>query len=781
VIRAGLIAALSALIAPVALGQEAPEAAEAPGTIIEVRVEGNQVRGDEEILATIKTRVGQVYNQEVIRNDEQRLLASNRYDSVVVTRTVTERGVIVTFKVDERPMIKRIRFVGNKALSDRTLSQELTFTARSPLHVPVLRRGREAIEAKYKEEGYPFVSVTFDETQAIVDEEVVYEIVEGPRVRVRDIRVEGNEHFSTFRIKLQIGSSERFWPFIAGDLDTQQVALDVQAIRKLYVEEGFLEAQVDRLLEFSDDKEDCYLTFVINEGPRFQVNDLIFEGNTVFSDEQLSGRLVLQRGDFVQAEKLRRDIEAIRDAYGTLGYIEARVRDGRQYLAPDAPRPDWAADQDADTAFVNLVFEVVESDHYDVGRVIIRGNDLTQDRVIRRHLRFFPEKRLDTVAMRESERRLRETTLFGEVSVKPVGDDPDYRDVLVQVTEGQTANFIIGVGVNTNTGLLGNITFRQRNFDILGWPRPGKEWWKGRAWKGAGQQFTLHAAPGTDQSSFNISWFEPAMFDQPYSLDVNMYLSTHGRESYDIMRLGLVTSVGHRFKNRWYGQVSVQTEWTEIRDLSSDAPPEVVKVEGDYFMPSVKGMLVRDRTDSRFLPSKGDRLQFSYEQFFGDFAFGKAEASYRIYRTLYVDATDRKHILAGRVGLNQIVGDAPVFERYYAGGIGSIRGFEYRGVSPRSSAAFSDDPIGGETMLLLGAEYTYPLVTDQIRGVVFVDTGTVEEDFSVDRYRVSAGFGLRWTIPFFGPVPLSLDFGFPIVEEDEDETQVFSFSLGWQW
>jgi outer membrane protein insertion porin family len=194
-------------------------------------------------------------------------------------------------------------------------------------------------------------------------------------------------------------------------------------------------------------------------------------------------------------------------------------------------------------------------------------------------------------------------------------------------------------------------------------------------------------------------------------------------------------------------------------------------------MPSIKGTLVRDRTDSRWLPSDGDRFEFSYEQFYGDYPFGRLDASYRIYRTLYTNAAEEKHILAGKLSAGQIVGDAPVFESYYAGGLRSLRGFEYRGVSPRGTN--TDDPIGGDWRLLLSTEYSYPIIGDTLRGVLFLDTGTVEDDLSLSKYRVSAGFGFRWTVPLFGPVPISLDFGFPLAKEDEDDTQVFSFTLGW--
>ena len=165
----------------------------------------------------------------------------------------------------------------------------------------------------------------------------------------------------------------------------------------------------------------------------------------------------------------------------------------------------------------------------------------------------------------------------------------------------------------------------------------------------------------------------------------------------------------------------------------------------------------------------------------GTDVFGKFNADYRIYRTVYVDALDRKHILAGRMAFGQIVGNAPVFEKFYGGGLGSVRGFQYRGISPRGhwpGGAKHKDAVGGDMMLFAGAEYTFPLLADQLRGVVFLDSGTVEEDFGIQTYRVSAGFGVRWTIPFLGSVPMSFDFGFPLVKDEDDRTQLFSFSLG---
>jgi len=218
-----------------------------------------------------------------------------------------------------------------------------------------------------------------------------------------------------------------------------------------------------------------------------------------------------------------------------------------------------------------------------------------------------------------------------------------------------------------------------------------------------------------------------------------------------------------------------------VDELDSDAPQEVAKVMGSSIMIGLKASLVRDRTDSRWMPTRGDRMNFSVEPVAGDHQFAVLTADYRYYRTLWVDAMDRKHVLATRASVGYIAGDAPVFEMFYGGGIGSIRGFEYRGVSPRSAG--TTEQIGGNFMVFLGTEYQFPIFgtsgKGELRGVVFLDTGTVETNLVVTSYRASAGVGLRWFIPMFGPIPISLDFGMPIAKDVNDDTEYIHFSIGW--
>jgi outer membrane protein insertion porin family len=739
--------------------------------VADVIVKGNQILSKQAVLHHVRTRVGQPYDQRIVNEDEKRLLQTGRFKSVRTFAKRTADGVVLTFEVVENPTIESIQFLNNKAFSDEKLLAELPYGPGDPFSQFTVEAGRKAILKKYLDKGHQFVEIKV----IARDRKIVYEIVEGPKVAVRAVKFEGNTHFNSLTLKLRIGTNAAFWPMVKNELSLEQVDQDVNTLRNMYVDEGYLGAEVSRRLEYNEAKSQVTVVYVIAEHERYRINEILFEGNVAFSDQQLLERIQLSQGKFLVAAARRQDAQRIQDAYGRVGYIEAAVVPDIEYVDPEAPLPPWAQPlPDPTPALVNLVFRITESDQYRIGRIDIRGNTVTQERVIRRELRFYPEKVYDTVAVDRARQRLLDSRLFSKVNMIPVGKTGRTRDILIEVTEARTAEFLIGVGVSTNSGLLGNISFTQRNFDLFGWPRAGR---KSPAFKGAGQRFSIVAEPGTELMRFNIEWFEPYLMDQPYSLGVKGYLFTRGRDTYDETRAGPVVSVGHRFRNGWYGEVATRLEMVDINDLDSDAPPEVVADKGTHFLVGAKGTLVKDRTDSRWMPTTGDRFRFSYEQVMGDYTFGRLEGDYRIYRTVHLDALDRKHVIAGRVMIGQIFGDAPVFEKYYGGGIGSIRGFEYRGVSPRSKG--TTKRIGGDFVILTGAEYQYPIYGKYLRGVAFVDAGTVEADTGLNDYRVTVGAGLRWTVPMMGPVPISLDFAVPVMKNSDDDEQLISFFLGW--
>ena len=184
-------------------------------------------------------------------------------------------------------------------------------------------------------------------------------------------------------------------------------------------------------------------------------------------------------------------------------------------------------------------------------------------------------------------------------------------------------------------------------------------------------------------------------------------------------------------------------------------------------------------TDSRVFPTQGYRFSVSWEQaglLGGDYDFGKPAISYAWYKTVKTDILDRKSVLAVRADTAYIVGDAPVFERYYAGGFGSLRGFSFRGISPRDGV--KHNRVGGDFIFLTGGEYSFPLYGKMFRGVTFLDMGTVEKSLGITTWRAAVGLGLRVQVDFFGPVPIVFDFGFPIAVGDRDNTQIFNFAFG---
>ena len=737
--------------------QDAP----APNTVFEIQIEGNKQVPDSAIKVHIQTRVGAEYKEEVVRQDKQRLLKTGQFTSVKATSTTTNKGIRVTFAVVERPLVTGLLFVGNKSITSGNLQKELTFRQNDALDDVKIREGLKAIEAKYKTEGFANARVTFTKDAR----KVVYTIVEGPRVTIRRVEFKGNTHFWSLKLRFKVEVTRKWWPFVAGYYDQEKIDRDIITLRNLYVAEGFLDAEVLRELEYSDNKSRITLTYVIRQNQRYRVNTVTFEGSKIFDEKELLKDLKLRNGAYYTAENQEFDTRRLENKYGRVGYIDAVVSQAKRFKEKPG--------------LVDVIYKIKESDQYRVGEVIIRGNNVTQDRVIRRQIKVFPEQLFNTVALTQSKHRLKELGLFDTVEITPVGREEGRRNALVEVSEGDTGSLMIGAGVSSNHGLLGSISYRQRNFDISNRARTWREFFRAQGWKGAGQTFAVVAQPGVDLMRYHVEWSDPMLFDLPYSAGAKVFAFTRNRNDYDESRLGAVVSVGHRFKNRWYGELSTRVEGIQISDVDTGAATELHDVEGSHLIAGLKGSLVRDRTDSRFLPSAGDRLRFSVEQVGGDFDFTVFRAAYSRYHTLLIDSQDRKHILAARSNVGMIGGDAPIFERFYGGGMGSIRGFHYRGISPRSG--MNEDPIGGDFMVFLGGEYSFPVFGRDVRGVVFLDTGTVEKDFTLTTYRASVGFGVRWIVPIFGPMPMSFDFAIPLAKDPQDDTQVFSFSLGWMF
>jgi outer membrane protein insertion porin family len=375
---------------------------------------------------------------------------------------------------------------------------------------------------------------------------------------------------------------------------------------------------------------------------------------------------------------------------------------------------------------------------------------------------------------------VRSMTLAESATITPGGKADSQKDAQVGIIEGQTGSIMLGAGVASDSGVIGQLVFEQRNFDISDTPKSFSDLITGKAFRGAGQQLRIALQPGTEVSEYSISFTEPYFKNKPISLDVIGSSYERERESYDEKRLRGYLGFEKRYKDRCRRSVSFRLENVGVESLDSDAPNEIRDVKGDNLIAGVKLGIGRDLTDDRYNPNSGNSFDISYEQVGGDHSFGIILGSYRHYKTIYEDLAERKTVLSTKLLAGTVVGDAPPFEKFYAGGSGTygIRGFDYRGVSTRGLNPVSyklDDPIGSDWIFLANAEVAVPLVSDNFAALFFVDSGAIDSG----NYRAAVGVGIQISIPqWFGPVPMRFAIATPLMKDDDDETQVFSFSVG---
>lgn len=739
--------------------------------ISQLSVSGLQRIDEAYVRNQIRTRAGQPYSQDEVQRDIGRLLRTGRFLDVKSETALVEGQIQLAFVVTEKPEVAAVEFVGNKKLSEKDLRELITFGAGDPLDLYEVRQGREAIERRYREKGYSYVEVTFDEELLQREQRVVYTITENQRVRVRSVKFEGNVTYDRSELYAQIETKSYLPIFRTGDFDPDRAERDAATLQNYYRDRGFLDAEVSYTTNFLDvARERLEVVFRVSEGTRYRVRNINFDGNSVFSDEELLAAMVLKPGDYFQNIRLRTDIENLRTKYGSFGYIEAQVTSSRTFTT----EPDQ----------VDVLITVSEGNQFEVGWIEVNGNFRTQEKVVRRELRFYPEEIYDITKTRAAEKRLRDTGLFTEARIEPTGTAPNVRDALVTVVENpKTTQFIAGVGANSDSGIVGNIVLENTNFDLFDRPRSWEEFFKGRAFRGAGQTMRIQLEPGTEYQRFRIDFREPWLMDKPIGFNTSVFLFERERDGYDEQRAGGTFSFDRRFEDGllagWTGEIAFRAEYVRVADRVSFAAKDIRDVEGGNYLSTIKLTLLHDTTDSRFEPSKGHRFETAYEQagaMGGDFYHGKATASYSQHFTLAVDEQDRKSVLSLRGNAGQILGDAPVFERFYAGGIGSFRGFDFRGISPRDG--LRNNRVGGDFTLLTGAEYSFPLYAKAVRGVFFADMGTVEKDFGITAWRAAVGGGVRLTLDIFGTVPMEFDLALPVSKDSEDDTRIFSFFVG---
>jgi len=366
-----------------------------------IQIVGNQQTSENKIRAMIQSRIGRQFDPESIQSDVRRLAASGLFRDVKILTDRSENGIFVTFQVFERPRIAYIKFLGNESVRDKTLLKKSEMKPEGTLNKYVIEEARVKLEDFYHTRGHGKATVRVVEGLQPNDLGVVFMIHEGPLARIWSTSFVGNSIASDGRLKTQIKSKPGFAWVIGGTLDQSQVEADIDSLIAYYRSLGFFRAQINRLVDYSDDGKWATIQFVVDEGPRYEIRNISFIGHTRYTTDQLDTQVDLEPGQFFDQKKQNADISALTDLYGSQGYIHADIKSELRFLEEPGQ--------------LDLVYDIREGDQYRVGdiKVVIKGDTPhTKQSVILNRLSLQPGQIIDSRKIRQDERRIKGSGVF---------------------------------------------------------------------------------------------------------------------------------------------------------------------------------------------------------------------------------------------------------------------------------------------------------------------------------------------------------------------------------
>ena len=762
--------------------QDIDDEALADRPIARVKIEGLERTNDQLVRNNLRTAAGQPFDATAIREDVETLYRLGQFDTVVAEAELNDNGTVdVIYIVEEQPLIAAIQVVGNKAISDQELLRAIPLFAGGPRDDFLLEQAILRIKDLYRTKGFYLAEIEVDESRLRNSGILIIRIVEGPRVRIKEIEFVGNRSIPAKELSIEI-STKPYIPFFRkGQLEPEKIIDDVATLDKFYKDRGFVDVRVDSRILLSPNNREAKVVFLIEEGRQYRLRQVVVQGDgpggstDVFSAEQIRDLLAIRPGDSYTQNLVKRSVERVEESYQLMGYIDSNIAQ-REIRVGEQPE-------------VDLLLGISEGTSVNAGLVRIQGNFLTKDKVIRRLVRIEPGRPLDGREIELSKLRIEASQLFNNVRVtvqQPEGGQPNTRDILVEVDEKNTGSFNFGVGLSSDSGVFGEISLKQNNFDIADWPLSFQELVSARAFRGAGQTMDIALSPGDEVSTYSFSIGEPHLFNTDISTNFTGFYRNRFYSTYHEKRLSASLGFGRRLGDVWQVGLTGRYQNVTLSNFAGTTPIEVYDDRGPDNVMNIRMTLTRSTINSFFRPSRGARLTLSLAPFWvtntGNF-FLNAEAGLTSYLTISEDFLGRKSTLKLTSRFGYIFGgEAPTFEKFYLGG-NSFRGFEFRTISPKATGTINqpttpiNEPVGGSFLFFAGAQYEFPVIGDSFNSVIFVDSGTVENSVTFEGYRLSVGIGIRLYIPQLGPAPLAFDFGFPILKQAEDREQLFSFSM----
>jgi len=768
------------------------------------------------IRDNIKLKAGDNYIPGGTQDDVHSLYATGQFYNIRISvDSADDGGVILTYIVQVRPRITEIKIEGNDKLSNSKLKKKVTVKVGDPLDEQKIFTDVQEMKKLYEKSGYSDTKVKYvlNIDEATGHGTVTYQIQESPKVKIILVTFLGAEAFTQKELRKEIKTRAHWmWSWLTGSGYFQQDEFDgdTDKLTDFYHSHGYLDFEVKDVKFDHPTTNSMIVKFYIYEGHQYKVGAVKFSGNKVFTDAEIikgvraiqklqnskvklgANGLVMDVTNIFTPEGLTKDTEAMQDFYGSKGYIE--IAQGQALHVQTVPNIEKGT--------MDLDFQVGEDQISYVQKIEIHGNLKTKDKVIRRELAISPGDVFNMVQVKISKQRLEGLQYFDKVDTRPEPTDPAIpgrKNLIISVEEQNTGNFSIGAGFSSVDALVGYAEISQGNFDLFHPPY----------FTGGGEKLRLRVQLGTQRQDYELSFTEPWFLNRKLALGVDLYRHQLNFESpnniYDETRTGgkvsltralgsdfligsvsyTVEDIGISLNNGWHGYKSD----FPAPGSTPNVPNAILDQVGDNVYQRVGTSIAYDTRNSTQLPNHGQRTELSTEVSQGSTDFYKVEA----HTAWYFPGLLKGHVIeaVGRTGIADSLegGDVPFYDRYYLGGLYSLRGFKFRNIAPRQAynpqtPNVSTEPIGGDTYWFSSYEYSVPIFEKDggvsLRFALFYDIGCVDaKSYSYSlNYSDDWGLGMRLNIPHLGP--LRLDYGIPMKHDQYNNSSgQFQFGVGY--
>jgi outer membrane protein insertion porin family len=717
--------------------------------IAKIEFKGNRKIESSAVNQVVKSAKGNLFSETDLSSDIKAIYKMGFFDDVATDVTGTSEGKIITFILKEKALITEIKIKGNKAIEKSEIESALTFKIREVFNPGKVVASIEKIKSLYDNKGYNNAEIKYViDKEGDKDTRITIDITENERLYIKTISFEGNRAFTNKELKKTIDATEwGIFHFVtdSGLLKKEQLRQDVNKVSAFYLNHGFINAQVGEP-EITYGKKGIYVKISIVEGKQFKVGKVDITGDTLTVPRpELLDKLKINKTEHYDREAIMKDIEYLTQACNDDGYAYADIT------------PRTVPNEKDQT--VDVLYQIKKGNQVYFNRITITGNTKTRDKVIRRQLAIGEGDLYNSSKLKKSYMELNRLRYFEEINFQTEkGPDETLTDVNINVKEKPTGMFSIGAGYSAYDHAMVTAQISQQNLF------------------GRGQTLSLRAQIGSVSSMYELSFIEPWLFDIPLWSKSDIWNYTREYDSYNLSSKGIGTTLGYPLWEYVTGYIGYRLTTNDVKDIKDTASRYIKEQIGITTSSTVSFTLMRDTTDDIMFPSKGSKnsatIDYTGGILQGNTSFTRYGAKSSWFFPLPLETVFGAYGRVGYVTGNEGK-DVPIYERYYLGGIGSLRGL--RDVGPKDPD--TKDPIGGYTMLCFNAEFIFPLIKNAgMKGVLFYDTGNAwESGYHINDMRKTAGVGIRWYSPIG---PLRLEWGYALDRKEDEPASRWEFTMG---